>query len=67
MGCKECKQQIAEQINGLLEPMRERRRILKHKPKAIDDILLTGTEQTRAVAQETMLEVREAMKINYFS
>jgi tryptophanyl-tRNA synthetase len=67
IGCKDCKLRIAGRINGLLEPMRERRNSYSCRAKMVDEILIAGTERTRAIARETMLEVREAMKINYFS
>ncbi|WP_374020514.1 tryptophan--tRNA ligase [Paenibacillus thiaminolyticus] len=66
IGCAECKQKMAQSINNLLDPMRERRTdYLKH-PGRIDEIMIAGTEKARFVAKETMLEVREAMGLNYF-
>ncbi|WCR25556.1 tryptophan--tRNA ligase [Paenibacillus thiaminolyticus] len=66
IGCAECKQKMAQSINDLLDPMRERRTdYLKH-PGRIDEIMIAGTEKARLAAKETMLEVREAMRLNYF-
>lgn len=67
IGCAECKQKIAQSINDLLEPMRERRTAYLKHPGRIDEIMIAGTEKARLVAKETMLEVREAMGLNYFN
>ncbi|MFC5647853.1 tryptophan--tRNA ligase [Paenibacillus solisilvae] len=66
MGCSECKQRITAAIEQLLAPMQERRSYYAGRPKRIDDILVAGTERARTIARETMLEVREAMSLNYF-
>lgn len=67
IGCRECKGKIAQSINDLLEPMRDRRSKYQHDRKKIDEILITGTEKVRQVAKETMQEVRDAMSMDYFS
>lgn len=66
IGCVACKKRLADTINALLEPMRERRAKYEANPKLVDEILMAGTERARAVAKETLAQVREAMKINYF-
>ncbi len=66
IGCTDCKERIADTINELLEPFRERRNEYAKRPGDVDEILLAGTEKARSVAKETMREVREAMKIDYF-
>ncbi|GAA4865892.1 tryptophan--tRNA ligase [Paenibacillus vulneris] len=66
IGCADCKKLIISAMNELLEPIRERRQQAAAKPGFIDEMLMAGTEKARAVAKETMLEVREAMGIQYF-
>ncbi|MBU5442383.1 tryptophan--tRNA ligase [Paenibacillus sp. MSJ-34] len=66
IGCTGCKQLAVTALEGLLEPMRERRTYYAAKPKRVDEILLDGTSRARAIARETMREVREAMGIDYF-
>ncbi|MGI5912474.1 MAG: tryptophan--tRNA ligase [Syntrophomonadaceae bacterium] len=63
IGCVNCKKKLNVIINALLEPMRERRN--KYNQEQISDILMEGTKKAHRVAQETMIEVREAMGINY--
>lgn len=64
-GCKECKAQLAVKLNELLAEIRERRQHFASQPDIIWDILTTGTKRARAVAAETLGEVREAMRISF--
>ncbi|MWV45566.1 tryptophan--tRNA ligase [Paenibacillus sp. HJL G12] len=66
IGCAACKAMVTAAIEHVLEPIRERRELYKHRTKDIDDILMAGTERARSVARQTMGEVREAMGIDYF-
>ncbi|GGH09536.1 tryptophan--tRNA ligase [Paenibacillus segetis] len=66
MGCSACKGLIASTIEQLIQPMRERRSYYAARPRVVDDIIMTGTQRARGIAQETMKEVREAMSLNYF-
>lgn len=63
IGCLECKRPIIEKINAELVPIRERSAELQAKPSIVKNILTEGAEKARAVASETLKEVREAMKI----
>jgi len=66
IGCVACKQKLTNAINQLLEPMRARRAGLMNRPDIIWDILHDGTAKAAEVTSQTLEEVREAMKINYF-
>lgn len=64
-GCKECKAQLATKLNDHLAEIRERRQWYASQPDLVWDILATGTRRARAVAAETLAEVREAIKISF--
>ncbi|MGF7050245.1 tryptophanyl-tRNA synthetase [Paenibacillus sp. DS2015] len=66
IGCGDCKELITRSIEELLEPMQERRAYYKARSSLVEDILISGTERARTVAQSTMNEVREAMSLHYF-
>ena len=66
IGCVACKMKLTESINTLLEPMRARRAGLENRPDIIWDILHDGTAKAKEVTNQTIEEVRDAMKINYF-
>lgn len=64
-GCKDCKAHLASKLNEYLAEIRERRQQYVSQPDLVWDILATGTRRARAVASETLTEVREAMKISF--
>lgn len=49
-----------------LEPIRQRRAEFEKDIPAVYEMLRKGCEEARAVAADTLSEVRRAMKINYF-
>jgi tryptophanyl-tRNA synthetase len=65
VGDVEVKDKLARALNGVLEPIRERRRELVSRPERIHEILVEGSKRACAVAQQTMSRVRDAMKISY--
>jgi tryptophanyl-tRNA synthetase len=65
MGCVECKQPIINAIEEVLTPIQGRIAKYQADPELIKQIIFEGSEKARSVAKETMIEVREAMGINY--
>ena len=66
LGDMKCKKFLYAVLEKMLEPIRRRRHEWEQDIPGIYDILKAGTESARAVAAETMDEVRRAMRINYF-
>ncbi|MBA3725713.1 MAG: tryptophan--tRNA ligase [Armatimonadetes bacterium] len=60
-GCVQNKRECIESVNEALAPIRARRRVLEQDRGHVVDILAAGAEKARAVASETMKEVRIAM------
>ncbi|BAE84078.1 tryptophan--tRNA ligase [Desulfitobacterium hafniense] len=60
IGCVACKRHLAENLDKLLSPFRERR-ALWEEPGKVERVLEQGAEQARQVTQETMKEVRHVM------
>lgn len=60
------KKYLMEELNAFLEPIRERRIRIASDPGHVFDILKEGTDKAKDVADSTLSEVKEAMKINYF-
>ena len=50
-----------------LEPIRARRKEYEKDIAAVDDILRAGSDRARQVAEATLQDVKDAMKINYFA
>jgi tryptophanyl-tRNA synthetase len=65
VGDVEVKRKLADAMNHLLEPMRERRAAVLGRPGYLRDVLFEGSAKARRHAAETMARVREAMKITY--
>ncbi len=64
IGCVDCKKRLAERVIEATQLVREKRRQLEAHPELVDEILFEGARKARKVAQETLEEVREAMKIS---
>jgi tryptophanyl-tRNA synthetase len=65
VGDVEVKRKLADAINAVLAPMRERREQLLRKPGYLRDVLFDGSARARRHAAETMERVRAAMKLTY--
>lgn len=65
VGDVEVKEKLLKALTTFLEPIRERRNEFAAQPDRVREIIVEGTRKGRAVAQETMSEVRSAMKISY--
>ncbi|HYQ95840.1 MAG TPA: tryptophan--tRNA ligase [Candidatus Eisenbacteria bacterium] len=63
LGCVANKKNLAAVLAEQLRPFRERRRELEAHPERVREALRMGEERARKIAQETMNEVREAMKL----
>lgn len=53
-------------IQTELETIRTRRKAWEQKPEEVYEILKKGTAEAKEVAAQTLLNVRNSMKINYF-
>ena len=65
VGDVEVKQALAVAINAALDPMRERRASALEKPGRLREIVHDGSSKARALARETMKDVREAVGLTY--
>jgi tryptophanyl-tRNA synthetase len=65
IGCLECKQPVIEAVLREQQPWRERAADLVARPQRVRAIVDEGTERARAVARDTMRDVREAMGLAY--
>lgn len=64
MGCVDSKKALAEAMIAQLAPIQERKAQLLQKPGQVDEILRAGAERARAVARETLREVRERLGLH---
>lgn len=59
--CVECKALAVESVNAHLAPIRERRQELAQNPHRLQETILHGAKKAGAVAEETMVAVRQAI------
>ena len=60
-GCLDCKRVLADHVATEFAPFRERAAALRADPDRVRELLADGAGRARAVAQDTMREVRERM------
>ena len=65
IGCLECKQPVIDAVLREQQPMLARAEPYVTNPSIVRDIIDAGTDQARAVAQETMRDVRAAIGLAY--
>ena len=65
IGCLDCKAKLIDHMLERLADIHARRPEFASRPDTVWDILREGSKKARAVAQTTMNEVREAVKIDY--
>jgi tryptophanyl-tRNA synthetase len=61
IGCIECKSWAADSLVKILEPIQQRR--AKFTDAQVEEILEDGSTRARVRAEQTMIEVREAMRM----
>ena len=66
LGDMKCKKFLIKVLDRQLEPIRQRRHEFEQDIPEVYNILKKGSEAAREVASQTLHEVREAMRINYF-
>jgi tryptophanyl-tRNA synthetase len=61
IGCVECKALMAANLNRSLEPFRQRRAEISKDPQNVWRVLRQGGERAKAIAVQTMTEVKQAV------
>ena len=64
-GCVACKKELIEAMKTFLEPIREKRKYYEENPEVVDKILKEGTKKAKLKAEETIKNVKKAMKLDY--
>lgn len=61
IGCVDCKKLLAQNLNAYLEPFRSRRAEIACQPNTVWDVLADGRRRAKAIASQTITEVKEAI------
>jgi tryptophanyl-tRNA synthetase len=65
IGCIDCKRPLIEAVCAEQQVMRDRAQQFEQDPDLVQSILVDGAERARAVARETLDEVRSVIGISY--
>jgi tryptophanyl-tRNA synthetase len=65
VGDVEVKQKLARALNAMLDPMRARRAAVLARPGYLRDLLFDHSARAHRYAADTMVRVRDAMRIRY--
>jgi tryptophanyl-tRNA synthetase len=63
IGCVDCKKMLLLNLLPVLEKHRAARQELERTPGRVEELVRLGTEKARALAEQTMVKVRAAMKL----
>jgi tryptophanyl-tRNA synthetase len=66
LGDVKVKKYLNDILQAELEPIRNKRNYYEQHLDFVFEVLKRGSQNARSVAAETLLEVREAIGINYF-
>ena len=67
LGDVKCKKFLLKVMENMLSPIREKRKLWENRISDVYDILYQGTEKAKETTNKTLEEVRDAMRINYFT
>jgi tryptophanyl-tRNA synthetase len=60
-GCLDCKRELATNMAAAFAPIRERAAPLMAAPDRVEELLAAGADRARAIARETLREVKDRM------
>lgn len=63
LGCVDCKLNCATKINQMLAPILEKRKTYENNINLVQDVLSDGEKKAKVIAQQTMNEVHQKMKM----
>ena len=66
IGCVACKKELYTKLNEMLAPFREKRAYYEANKNVVRDLIYDGTQRANKIGAETMLKVKEAIKVNIF-
>ncbi len=64
IGCVACKKRLAEKLNELLDPFRERRAYYEAHKSEVKEIIMAGSEKANKIGEETVAKVKKAMCVS---
>lgn len=63
LGCVACKKLLAERLNGMLDPFREKRNYYEEHKDEVRDIIMAGSEKANKIGDAQVDELKECMSV----
>lgn len=63
IGCSQCKKELAQKVNEMLAPIRQKRRELESNPELVREILIEGSKRAQIEAQKVLDKVKEVVRM----
>ena len=63
IGCVACKKLLAEKMNQIFEPIRERRHYYEEHRDEVRDIIKSGTDKANEIGNKNIAEIKEKMHV----
>lgn len=64
IGCVACKKLLADALNTLLDPFREKRAYYETHKNEVREIIMAGTDRANRIGNETVRKVKDAMHLS---
>jgi tryptophanyl-tRNA synthetase len=64
IGCVACKRNLADKLNTLLDPFREKRAYYEDHRSEVKEIIVAGSEKANKIGEETVAKVKKAMCVS---
>lgn len=64
IGCVACKRMLAEKLNSILDPIRERRAFYEEHRNDVKDLIASGTAKANAIGNEMVSDVKDHMHVS---
>jgi len=64
IGCVACKKDLSEKINGILSPVREKRKYYEENGKLVIEYINEGSRKANGIGAGVLKKVKDAMKIS---
>ena len=61
IGCVACKRMLAEKLNAIMDPIREKRAFYESHRSDVKDLIVSGTAKANAIGNEMIADVKDHM------
>ena len=64
IGCVACKRMLAEKLNAIMDPIREKRAFYESHRDDVKDLIVSGTAKANAIGNEMVSDVKDHMHVS---